>query len=218
MILLLRCILLASAPALFWMWLYYRRDRWEKEPKLLVFKLFVFGGLAAVPVYFIEGALRGPESELYDAFVRVALVEELAKLIVIWLFAYRRREFNEPMDGIVYSVAAALGFATVENVFYALALGDEVIIYRSFTSTLAHLGFSGLLGYHLGLAKFRPGRRTMLVLRGLLVATLLHGVYDYQITGWTVAVMVPLVLILLWWAMREADAASPFRKPQSERT
>ena len=50
------------------------------------------------------------------------------------------------------------------------------------------------------------------------VATLLHGVYDYQISGWTVAVMVPLVLTLLWWAMREADAASPFRESQSERT
>jgi RsiW-degrading membrane proteinase PrsW (M82 family) len=218
MLVLLRVVLLASVPALFWLWLYYRRDRWEKEPKLLVLKLFGLGAVAALPVYFLEMFLPGPESDVFDAFVRVALPEEAAKLAVVWLFAYPRKEFNEPMDGIIYAVAAALGFATVENVLYAIVLGDAVLIYRSFTSTLAHVGFSGLVGYHLGLAKFRERGGARLVLAGLFAAVALHGVYDLIVTKWMVAVMVPFVLIVLWWAMRLADRASPFREDQKERT
>ena len=59
MLVLLRVVLLASAPALFWLWLYYRRDRWEKEPKALVLKLFGLGALVAIPAYLLEGALPG---------------------------------------------------------------------------------------------------------------------------------------------------------------
>ena len=48
---LLTWILVASAPALFWLWLFYRRDRWEPEPKAKVLKLFALGMAAAAPAY-----------------------------------------------------------------------------------------------------------------------------------------------------------------------
>jgi RsiW-degrading membrane proteinase PrsW (M82 family) len=132
------------------------------------------------------------------------------------------------MDGIVYAVAAALGFATVENVLFALWRGEWVILSRAFTSTLAHVGLSGLVGYHLGLAKFRERGRLLLVLRALFVATVLHGFYDLALVwashpdvpdwigGITVGVMVPGLLVLLWWAMRLADRASPFRPSDAD--
>ena len=221
---LLRCFLLASAPSFFWMWLYYRRDRWEPEPKLLVLKLFAYGALVAAPVYYLEGWLPGPHGRFYDCFVRVGLVEELFKFLPVLWFASRRREFNEPMDGIIYAVAAALGFATVENTLYAFLVGDEVIVYRAFTSTLAHVGFSGLLGYQLGRAKFIDHGGRWIVLRALFAVVVLHGTYDLLLAysthplapaglaQGTVVVMVPLLLLLLCWATHQADLASPFRE------
>jgi RsiW-degrading membrane proteinase PrsW (M82 family) len=137
-------ILIASAPAFFWLWLFYRRDRWEPEPKARVLQLFGLGAVVAAPAYFVEGWLPGPWSGAYDNFVRVALVEELFKLLPVWLLVYRHRDFNEPMDGIVYLVACALGFATVENALYALQGGGRLLLFRACTSTLAHVGFSGL--------------------------------------------------------------------------
>ena len=220
---LLRCFLLASAPALFWLWLYYRRDRWEPEPKLLVLKLFFYGALVAAPVYFLEGWLPGPPGRAYDCFVRVALLEEFFKFLPLLWFASRRREFNEPMDGIIYAVAAALGFATVENTLYAFLLGDKVIVYRAFTSTLAHVGFSGLLGYHLGKARFVDHGQRWIVLRAFVAVVVLHGTYDLLLgygahpqapaglAQGTIVVMVPLLLLLLCWATHKADLASPFR-------
>ena len=225
---LFRCILLATAPAVFWMWLYYRRDRWEPEPKLLVLKLFGYGVLMAIPVWYLQPFLPGPEDRLYDNFVRVAFLEEFFKLLPLVWFAHRRREFNEPMDGIVYAVAAALGFATVENVIYAMVLGPKLLLARAFTSTLAHVGFSGLIGYAFGAARFRAkGERRGLV-RSFLAVVALHGAYDLMLTSgaqpgvpdWvprvTIVVMIPTLLGLLFWASHLADRASPFRPPEKE--
>jgi RsiW-degrading membrane proteinase PrsW (M82 family) len=222
---LLRYVLLATAPAIFWLWFYYRSDRWDPEPKVLVFKLFLCGALVAAPAWFLQGILPGPDGALYDNFVRVALLEEAFKVAPLLWFALRRREFDEPMDGIVYAVAVALGFATVENVIYAIHLGDRAILFRAFTATPAHVGFSGLAGYAAGMAVLRRHRWSHFVAAFLAVVAL-HGAYDLilslgarQASDWiarmTVVVLVPTLLLLLWWATRLADRASPFR-PRSE--
>ncbi len=226
-----RCVLFAAGPALFWLWIYYRRDRWEPEPKAMVLRLFLLGMLSALPAWWIERALAPSPAGwaggiVFDNFVRVALVEEGCKFLVVWLFAYYHREFNEPMDGIIYAVACALGFATVENVLYGLMLGEKVILYRAFTSTLAHVAFSGIIGYELGRAKFRGPEGRLKVWFAFLLAVVLHGFYDtllgFAVRGgsWELIarggllVVLPLALGLLALAVRRADRASPFRPQQ----
>ena len=225
----LRCFLLASAPALFILWFYYRRDRWDPEPKRLVLKLFCVGAVAAVPAYFVQGWLPGPQGGAYDFFVRVALVEELFKFAPLLWFALRRKEFDEPMDGIVYAVAAALGFASAENALYATVFGDQVIVQRAFTATLAHVGFSGLIGYQFGKAWFRHAGWLQFPV-AFAAAVGLHGAYDMlldhasrpgapaALTQGTIVVIIPLMLIMLSWAANKADRVSPFRKqPDQDR-
>jgi RsiW-degrading membrane proteinase PrsW (M82 family) len=41
-----------------------------------------------------------------------------ANFLVLRYYSFTRRSFDEPLDGIVYSVLVSMGFATVENVFY----------------------------------------------------------------------------------------------------
>lgn len=53
----------------------------------------------------------------------VGLVEESWKFSVARLYACRTREFDEPCDGITYSVVVALGFATLENVYHVPSRG-----------------------------------------------------------------------------------------------
>ena len=156
---------------------------------------------------------------------RVGAIEEFFKFLPVWLVAARLKEFDEPMDGIIYAVAAALGFATVENVLYAVALGDHMIFFRAFTSTPAHACFSGLVGYHLGKAMFADRRRKFLVIRALLCVTALHGAYDMlldfsarpwappAVASWTIVVMVPTLLMMLSWAAYKAQGLSPFDDP-----
>lgn len=220
----LRILLGASAPALFWLWIFWKRDRWQREPKLVVLKLYVLGALVAAPTYFVEMAMPLPGdgwgARLYDNFVRVAFIEEGAKFAIVWIFAYRHREFDEPMDGIVYGTAVALGFATVENVLYALWFNESILVQRAFTATLAHVGFTGIIGFHFGFALLKPPhKRRLYKLRGLLIAVFLHGLYDLLVTvpnsdlvpRLAVLIGIPGLLIILWLLARRADSASPFR-------
>ncbi len=196
-----RTILLASAPGLLFLWLFWKRDL-DREPKVLVLKLFGLGAVFAAPAYFAEGWLPGPASRVYDTFIRVGLVEELSKLLPFLLFAARRREFQGPMDGIVYAVAVALGFATVENALYANAFGEGVIVYRAFTSTLAHVAFSGLWGYAFGLRrKAAPA---------FAAGVALHGAYDLLLSPGpphllALGVLLPTLLVVLYLAVRAAN-------------
>jgi RsiW-degrading membrane proteinase PrsW (M82 family) len=196
-----RAILLASAPGLLFLWLFWKRDL-DREPKLLVLKLFGLGAVFAAPAYFLEKWLPGLTSRFFDNFVRVGLVEEMAKLLPFLLFAYRRREFHGPMDGIVYAVAVALGFATVENTIYTRAFGGDVLVYRAFTSTLAHIAFSGLWGYAFGLH-----RRAVLAFAG---AVALHGAYDLLLSPGAphllaLVALLPAMLFVLYLSVRSAN-------------
>jgi hypothetical protein len=67
--------------------------------------------------------------------------------------------FNEPLDGIVYAVVLAMGYASVENMLYVAAYGINTTILRAFTAVPAHLVFAIVQGYYLGRARFMPEQK-----------------------------------------------------------
>ena len=130
-------------------------------------------------------------------------------------------ELDEPLDGIIYGVAVALGFASVENAVY-LAASDDVllVVMRSFTATLAHVVFGGSLGFFLGLARFaRPLRRLWLLPMGFVVSVTLHGLYDLflsrspGVARVALVVILPLGLALVGWMLRVLRARSHLFHP-----
>lgn len=118
---------------------------------------------------------------LFSSFAIVAASEEMAKCAVLLIGAFPRKFFNEPMDGIVYAVLVAMGFATVENLFYANNFGMQTTLVRAFTAVPAHFVFAIVQGYYIGLAKFNPERQVELILQGLGLSIFMHGVYDFLI-------------------------------------
>ena len=177
----------AVAPAIALLYYFYNRDKYEKEPRQLLLKAFVFGCLTVFPVIAVEMSLdifeTADESLLaagYTAFIVAGLVEEAFKFFVFMAIIWRRREFNEMYDAIVYSVYISLGFATVENIGYVLATGFNTALIRSLTAVPAHALFGVAMGYYLGIAKFSraPMRRAYLH-KALLIPILLHGIYNF---------------------------------------
>ena len=65
--------------------------------------------------------MGGEPAKLFDAFILSGFVEELAKWVVLVAAVYHWDEFDEPLDGVVYGVAVALGFATLENMLFVTA-------------------------------------------------------------------------------------------------
>jgi RsiW-degrading membrane proteinase PrsW (M82 family) len=216
-------VLLGLAPGLLWLWFFRRKDDFEPEPRIMVLRVFALGGLAALGILAIGPSLNqllprepGILREIVDNFALVAFPEEVAKALAFVVGAYFSRELDEPLDGIVYGIAAGLGFASVENVVYLIRLDQpSIIVLRSFTATLGHVTASGLLGYSFGLARFTRGsRRWWLPLGGLAVAVWLHGLYDWLLTigrgaTWlALLVLLPFGLLMLGIRIRRARAVS----------
>lgn len=153
----------------------------------------LFAGFAA-----IVNTLFGPVFDLVPVvglalyfFVVVGPVEETVKWLAVRLYAYRLDEFRAVIDGAIYGAVAGLGFATIENLIYITRVYLQVIEVgmNVLPSTIGiagvralagpgHVIYSAFAGYYLGLAKYNPGHRGPIVVKGLLVAALVHGAYN----------------------------------------
>lgn len=181
-------IALAIAPGLAICLFIFHRDVYNREPKLNLAVSFMFGVLSIIPAYFIETGFEGffdnsIGGQAVKAIFLVALTEELCKFAVLRFYSFRQRSFDEPFDGIVYSVMASMGFATLENILYVIGSikegnGYQVALLRMFLAVPAHATFGVLMGYHAGRAKFEKGRSVSLMLLGIFWAVLFHGAYD----------------------------------------
>lgn len=181
-------IALAMAPGIAICIYIFYKDIYNREPKLNLIVSFLIGCLAIIPALFFESAFpvygNTPAAVALFAYGVVAFSEEGSKFLGLRMYAYTRKSFDEPLDGIVYSVMVSMGFATLENLFYvlnyaALGQGLQVGIQRMFLSVPAHASFAVVMGYFVGKAKFAPGRRTLYMLTGVLIAVFFHGTYDF---------------------------------------
>lgn len=166
----------------------YIKDKYEKEPKILLIKTFLGGAIVSVIATIIISTIANQLFPVTDvlhlgqqfikAFVVVALVEEFSKYLVVRFYAQKKTAFNEPFDGIVYAVMVSMGFAFTENILYVLDGGFYTALARAFTAVPAHATFGIIMGYYMGIAKFSRYKKKYNLL-GLLYATLFHGAYDY---------------------------------------
>ena len=179
-------LLLAIAPGVAICLFVYSRDRYEKEPLIGLVISFLLGMLCTfIPLLaqWIAGDLLGARRHIFlsyavFAYLVVALSEEGSKFLMLRFYAYPKRIFNEPFDGIVYSVMIGMGFATVENIEYVLHYGVRTGLVRFFLSVPAHAAFAVLMGYYVGLARFNREDAAWLMGKGLLIAVFFHGSFD----------------------------------------
>ena len=186
-------IIAGALPALVAMYFVDRLDRKRPEPRSLRMKVAFVGALSVLPVLLIDGLLEGlvgqrvPPQFTYNgsmvhAYFFAAAVEEMCKIEVVYWVVWRRPEFDERMDGIVYAGRAGLGFALVENVLYML--GQHGLsgtawtwVLRACLAVPGHAMWSGMIGYLAARRRFDkqgPG-----LIGGYLLAVAAHGSYDY---------------------------------------
>lgn len=237
---------MACVPALLWLGFFYLMDRHEPEPKQLVVGVCVLGALVAAPLFnfIINQAVpsvalesQGLEAlslpRVLQAWLVIGLAQEMCKYAVVRYTIYMSREFDEPMDGIVYMMACGTGFAVWVNYHRLLEQGHNVVLStgaaQTVVTTLAHASFAGALGYVMGRAKFSRRSapiRGILLMAGLLGAAALNGqftivqAYVSQVGmdqhPWHgvayAAACATIVFCLIWWGAQRLLAQSPFRK------
>jgi protease PrsW len=164
------------------------KDRYNKEPMLNLGISFLLGIVSAVPAVIIQLLITKPSELLFGntlfytafmAYIIVALSEEYCKFIMLRWYAYRRKAFDEPLDGIVYAVMVGMGFATIENIGYVMQHGWVTGIVRMLLSVPAHGTFAVLMGYYVGLAKFDAAKKQWHFIQGIFWAVVFHGTFDF---------------------------------------
>ena len=166
-------------------------DRRQPEPLSWIFRGMGYGVGSVLLALLLDGlmasvmpctAAEGTVSRgLYTAFLQAAVPEETAKLVMLWLLVKKNPYFDERMDGIVYAVAVAMGFAACENVGYLfdnVETWQSVAFSRALFSVPAHFAFAVLMGYYYGLVHFDPERYGRYRLMVLLSPVVAHGVFD----------------------------------------
>jgi RsiW-degrading membrane proteinase PrsW (M82 family) len=175
-------------------------DRWEPEPRRLIVMALVWGAVMSVAATTLVQPLFldafGPHSGAaqtmrFLATVEAPIVEEGTKglgLLILMLAA--RKYVDGPVDGIVYGMTIAAGFAFTENILYFGRLFSEtsgsaaslavIFTMRGVLSPFAHAMFTGTLGLIMGLAarRWSPGLVIGAFLVGLAPAMLLHNIWN----------------------------------------
>ncbi|GAU66366.1 integral membrane protein MviN [Streptomyces sp. NBRC 110611] len=210
-------------------------DRLEPEPWRNLAFAFTWGACAATLVALLANgfatdwlaaniASTSPsEAEAWGAAVIAPFVEETGKAAaVLFLYRFRRRDFDGITDGIVIAGITATGFAFTENILYlGNAFGEDqslghsgldsltagTFFIRIIVSPFAHPLFTIPTGLAFGIAATRYPRRrtarTAVTALGLATSVLLHAVWNASATLDTPdflliygLFMVPLLLVL----------------------
>jgi|GEM_PF-612103 len=172
--------LLIVGPALLWI------DRVEPEPwtarlHALLWGAFVAGALGL----FFNTLVAALADQRWAAVASAPLSEEIGKgLGIVW--AWRRKEIDSVMDGLVYAGWVALGFAVIEDFsYFALAESEGVLfatfVGRALLTPFAHPLFTAWTGLAIGLAAAKK-RSLFTAWWGLGLAILAHAVWNGAIT------------------------------------
>lgn len=207
-------LLIAVAPVFIILAYIYYRDKYEKEPLLLLVEGLLAGGVVVLPILYFERIILAWGSDLphvanaaWSAFLVAALVEEAFKYFAVFVLIWRNPNFNEKFDGIVYAVFVSLGFALVENIMYVFNHdnGMQVGLMRAFTAVPAHAIFGVIMGYRLGLAKFIPSKRIKNLILAFAIPFVFHGVYDFILMlqmDFLLIFFFGFVLFLYWYSRK----------------
>tara|TARA_B100000787_G_scaffold68654_1_gene50484 strand:- start:1276 stop:1959 length:684 start_codon:yes stop_codon:yes gene_type:complete len=205
-------LLITILPSLLIVTFFVKSDKFP-EPTSQIIKVFMYGLFLCIPAYLINTELgniyanTGISEALISSFLSAAPVEEVLKFTVLYSLVYKMKDFNEPIDGIVYGVSVSLGFATLENIYYVYVLSDYfgttsqgLAILRSFSAIPAHGIFGATMGYFFMKYTFIKKENNLVLC--MIVPILLHGTYNYF--AGSIFIISLLIVIISWIVLLRA--------------
>jgi len=195
-------IIVSFLPGLAWLFFYLKEDP-HPEPKYLIFITFIAGIISGFVAFFIQliinnqfekiGILpfnnKSTALQIIFIFILYAFIEEIIKFFLVFKTINKNKNFDEPIDAMIYMIVGALGFATLENIG---VLTNSKIIQNSMPilfqtaslrfagATLLHTLTSGILGYFWAMSIREFGLKKPLIL-GIFLATILHTIFNFLI-------------------------------------
>ncbi|PIR42106.1 MAG: hypothetical protein COV30_00175 [Candidatus Yanofskybacteria bacterium CG10_big_fil_rev_8_21_14_0_10_37_15] len=185
---------LGLVPSLVWFSFFLKNDS-RPEPKNLLAQTFLMGIIIAPIVLLLQlgftqfaSVFMIPQLNSYY-YIWAAFAEEFLKFVAVWFLILKNPSFDEPVDAMIYMIAAGLGFAAIENIlvlFKTIEIGlseaFSVWALRFVGSTLLHALASAIVGYFLAVSWFFQSHRKKLIVIGLALATVFHFTFNVIIS------------------------------------
>ncbi len=184
----------ASFPSILWLSFFLREDLHPIPRRLLIYA-FGAGALSSLFILTFQFIFHELVASRVDTLVipllGLAVIEEVFKFSAAYFAVWRDRNFSEPMDAMVFTLIAALGFASVENIFALAGAADAldfsslysigyVVLVRFLGATMLHGLAAGIVGYYWAKAAFK-GPFFRFILTGLLIAIVVHTAFNYLV-------------------------------------
>lgn len=219
------------------LWIYYL-CRKDKHPEPIIWLIFAFflGILAAYLSFKTEEqlAVLRFDKHSFDYLLFSAFIEEFFKFLVILVFIFPRKIFDEPIDAMIYMMFSAFGFAFVENFLYLLGfkelrLANEIVgreeisitnglfiiaFMRFLGPNLIHILSSSLIGF--GYSVNVATRHYLPFIISFISAGTLHFVFNWIIIKSLVGIdnffflslLLPIIWSAFWVVIIELDYLS----------
>jgi RsiW-degrading membrane proteinase PrsW (M82 family) len=181
------------APSLVWLIYFLKKDP-RPEPRYTVSRVFLLGIVLAPLAVIFQWILKeiglyfNPNFQVPGSITFLfwaAFIEETIKFLPVKFAVLHNPEFDEPVDAMEYMIAAAMGFAAIENIlvlFQTIPSGAIVTLQtwalRFIGATLLHAVSSAMVGYFLALAWFYNRHSRKLIFLGIAIATVFHFVFN----------------------------------------
>lgn len=210
-------IIIGFLPGLAWLFFYLREDP-HPEPKYLIAIVFIAGSFSAIIAFFVQyffnqqfvnlGILpfniKSTTTAIVLIFIFFAFIEEFLKFIITYFTIHKNKNFDEPVDAMIYMIVSALGFATIENI--GVLTNNEVVknsililfqtaSLRFVGATLLHTISSGIIGYFWAISIRNFGYKKPLIL-GIILATILHSIFNFLIIKYDNSLINVLILFM----------------------
>ena len=154
-------------PALVWLWFWLREDYKSPEPRRMIWRTFIAGGIVVFIAAFLEKTYLGQNTAIgidqlktinfqfrwsvatyYFILAHIpilfgwAFIEEFLKYLAARIAAFYNKNFDEPIDAPIYMITAAVGFAAIENALFLFNIlsRNELGSYFLLTGNLRFLG------------------------------------------------------------------------------
>lgn len=219
-------------PALIWLTFWLREDSMHPEPKKLIFVTFFFGLLSApfalsLQLFinkilffdldiksYIESGIMIPLSAILMVIVW-ATIEEISKYFAAYHGGLKKEANDEAVDDMIYMIAAALGFASIENALYVfgpLLTGDTELAIatgnlRFIGASLLHIATASMIGAFRAFSHFRTNEiKKTYILSGFILAVALHSAFNLFIinnaestfTAFSIVWIIIIIIILIF--------------------
>ena len=165
------------------------------------------GVAAAIGCLLLARAAMGPAlvaAATYSRYV-APVIEEGAKALFV-VFLIRRKRLGFMVDAAIVGFATGAGFATVENLYYLLAVRDPNLLLwavRGFGTAVLHGGTTAILGIVSKLLSDLYGHEKALIfLPGFGVAVVSHAFFNTVVLSFppvifTLAILVSFPILIL---------------------